>query len=32
MSRKRYIPEQIIGQLWEAEVALSARYSTFGSQ
>jgi hypothetical protein len=26
MSRKRYTPEQIIGKLGEAEVALSALY------
>jgi len=29
MSRKRYTPEQIIGKLWEAEVALSARFHLF---
>ena len=26
MSRKRFTPEQIIGKLWEAEVALADRY------
>jgi len=29
MSRKRYTPEQIIGKLWEAEVALSTGFHLF---
>ena len=29
MGKKRYTPEQIIGKLWEAEVALAAPYLQF---